>query len=113
MPIKERRSYPRIEIRENVMFGEDKPVHNGKSENLSPEGMCIISDKVLPPKSNIKININIKHYTAENKETWENITVDGEVVWVDTPPGIYSKMGIKFKQHNDRLIQIYEAKASK
>ena len=95
------------------MFGEDKPVHNGKSENLSPGGMCIISDKVLPLKSNITININIKHNTAENIETWEDITVDGEVVWVDTPPGIYSKMGIKFKQHNDRLIQIYEAKASK
>ena len=84
------------------MFGEYKPVHSRKSENLTTEGMCIISDKVLTPKSNIKITINSKHNTAENSETWEDITVDGEVVWVDTPPGIYSKMGIKFKIRNIR-----------
>ncbi len=113
MSIKERRSHPRVEIRENVMFGEDKPVYSGKSENISPGGMCIISDRALPTKSNITIIINIRHNSSGDSETWEDITVEGEVVWVDAPPGIYSKMGIKFKKQNDRLTKIYEAKALK
>ena len=94
------------------MFGEDKPVYNGKSENLSPGGMCIISEKLLPEGSKIKIIINIKYALSGNDETWKDITVEGEVTWVLTPPGLYSKMGIKFNNHNEKLIQIYEALSS-
>ncbi len=92
------------------MFGVDKPIHNGISDNLSPSGMCIISDKVLSPRSNINIIIHVKHSTTENDEIWEDFTVEGEVIWASTPPGIYSKMGIKFNKPNAELLRIYEAK---
>lgn len=90
------------------MFGEDKPDQIGKSQNLSPAGICIISDRALPTHSKIVISINVKHVFSDDNENWENITVYGKVVWVDTPPGIYSVMGVEFDQENEKLVRVYE-----
>jgi len=104
--VKERRSHPRILKGVTVKFGMDNPIHDGTSYDLSPKGMSIITDKVLPAKSNIIINIYVKHSTTENNESWEDITVEGKVIWVLTPPGIFSKMGIKFNNLNEELFRI-------
>lgn len=94
------------------MFGVNKPARSGKSENLSPGGMCIISDSYLPQGSAIVIDISVKHTITDGSETWENITVYGKVAWVDSPPGNYSKMGIEFSSTNEKLHMIYEHKKS-
>jgi len=105
--MKERRAHPRIEIIENVMFGEDKPIHNGISDNLSPGGMSIISDKALVPLSNIIIKIYVKKIAVVNTKKLEIITVEGEVIWVKLLPDAPSMMGIKFNKPNEKLIRIY------
>jgi len=110
LSIKENRLYRRTHFTEKLKFGYDKPLHIGISDNLSPGGMNIISDKALVPLSNIIINIYVKHTTTENDESWEDITVAGIVIWVLTPPGIYSKMGIRFKESYEELVRIYAAK---
>jgi len=51
MSIKQRRSYRRIYFTEKVKFGYDKPIYNGMSVDLSPDGMNVISDKALVPLS--------------------------------------------------------------
>ncbi|NIS08090.1 MAG: hypothetical protein GWO07_04860 [Candidatus Dadabacteria bacterium] len=104
--------HPRVEIREDVMFGQDKPDRSGRSENLSPGGICIISDSCLPQGSSIVIDISVKHTVTDGRETWENITVYGKVVWLDSPPGTYHKMGVEFSRRNEKLHRIYELKKS-
>jgi len=64
----------------------------------------------LVPLSNIIINIYIKKIKADNTEKLEIITVEGEVIWVSSIPDLHSVMGIKFKEPNEELIRIYEAK---
>jgi len=86
--IKERRSHPRILKGITVIFGIDGPIHNGISYDLSPKGISIITDKVLPDKSNIKIKIDT--------ENGGDVTVKGEVIWVSYIPDLPSRMGIKF-----------------
>ena len=66
----------------------DNPIHDGTSYDLSPKGMSIITDKVLPAKYNIIIKIDT--------ENGGDVTVKGEVVWVSSIPDLPSKMGIKF-----------------
>ena len=110
MPIKEERLYKRIYFTEKVKFGYDKPIHNGISTDLSPDGMCIISDKALVPESDIIIKIYVKKIKVDNTEKLEIITVKGEVIWVKHFPDAPSKMGIRFKESNDELVRIYVAK---
>jgi len=98
--IKERRSYRRIHFTEGVKFGNDKPVYNGMSTDFSPDGMSIITDKVLPDKSNILIKIDT--------ENGGDVTVKGEVIWVSSIPDLPSKMGIKFNKRSERLIRNYK-----
>ncbi len=102
MSIKERRSYPRILLGGNVKFGMDNPIHDGTSYVYSPKGMSIISDEVLPAKSNIIIKIDTKGAGI--------ITVEGEVIWASTLSETRSIMGIKFKESNEELVRIYAAK---
>jgi len=72
--------------------------------------MSIISDEVLPAKSNIIINIYVKKIKVDDTEKLEIITVEGEVVWVKHLPDAPSKMGIRFKESNEELVRIYAAK---
>jgi len=72
------------------------------SVDISPDGMNVISDKALVPLSNIIIKINTG--------IWGVVTVEGEVIWVSSIPGLPSRMGIKFNKPNERLIRIYKAK---
>jgi len=97
-----RRSYKRIYFTEKVKFGNDKPIYDGMSVDVSPDGMNIMSDTALAPKSNIIIKIDT--------DTWGIITVEGEVVWVSSVPDLRSRMGIKFSKRNERLILIYKTK---
>jgi len=71
-----------------VKFGIDDPIHNGISYDISPKGMSIITDKVLPDKSNIIIKIDT--------ENGGDVTVKGEVIWLSSIPDLPSRMGIKF-----------------
>jgi hypothetical protein len=89
----------------NVKFGMDNPIHDGTSYVYSPKGMSIISDEVLPDKSNIIIKIDT--------ENGGDVTVKGEVVWVSSIPDLPSRMGIRFKESNEELIRIYEAITSR
>ncbi len=86
--MKERRSHPRILKGVTVKFGIDDPIHNGISYDLSPKGMSIITDKVLPAKSNIIIKIDT--------ENGGDVTVKGEVIWVSSIPDLPSRMRIRF-----------------
>ena len=72
--------------------------------------MCIISDKALIPLSNIIINIYVKKIKADSTEKLEIITVEGEIIWVKHFPDAPSKMGIRFKESNEKLIRIYKTK---
>ena len=86
----------------NVKFGMDNPIHDGTSYVYSPKGMSIISDEVLPAKSNIIIKIDTK--------VGGIITVEGEVIWASTLSDTLSIMGIKFNNPNEELFRIYKAK---
>jgi len=103
--IKERRSYPRILMGGNVKFGMDNPIHDGTSYVYSPNGMSVITDEVLPAKSNIIIKIDTK--------VWGIITVEGEVIWASTLSDTLSIMGIKFNNLNEELFRIYKARTSR
>ena len=72
--------------------------------------MCIISDKALIPLSNIIINIYVKKIKADSTEKLEIITVEGEIIWVKHFPDAPSKMGIRFKGSNEKLVRIYKTK---
>jgi hypothetical protein len=72
--------------------------------------MCIISDKALIPLSNIIINIYVKKIKADSTEKLEIITVEGEIIWVKHFPDAPSKMGIRFKESNEKLVRIYKTK---
>jgi hypothetical protein len=96
--MKERRSYRRFYFTENVKFGCDKPIYNGMSVDLSPDGMSVISDRTLDLGSNIIINIDT--------EIEGVVTVEGQVIWVSSIPDLPSRMGIKFNKHNERLIRV-------
>jgi len=84
----------------NVKFGMDNPIHDGTSYVYSPNGMSIITDKVLPDKSNIIIKIDT--------ENGGDVTVKGEVIWLSSIPDLPSRMEIKFKESNERLNRIYQ-----
>ena len=107
MSIKERRSYPRILMGGNVKFGMDNPIHDGTSYVYSPNGMSVITDEVLPAKSNIIIEIDAEIGV---------VTVKGEVIRESSIPdlpsvmGIKFSMGIKFNKSNERLVRIYKGK---
>jgi len=79
------------------------------SVDISPDGMSIISDKALVPESNIIINIYVKKIKVDNTEKLEIITVKGEVVWAQDFQDAPSRMGIRFKESNEKLVRIYEA----
>ena len=87
---------------EKVKFGIDDPIHNGISYDLSPNGMSIIAEEVLPAKSDILVKIDTEIGV---------ITLEGEVIWVSSIPDLPSRMGIKFNKRSERrLIRIYNAK---
>jgi len=88
---------------EKVRFGTDEPIHNGITYNFTHKGMSIITDEVIPVKSNIIIKI-----VTENGEV---VTVEGKVIWVSSIPDLPpSMMGIKFNNPNEEFLRIYEAK---
>jgi hypothetical protein len=99
----EKRAYPRIDIREKLKFGQDSPIHDGYSRNFSPDGMSIVSEKGLPPNSNIKIKIG--------RATGDPIGIEGKVIWVSNPPGVNTLMGIKFTNFSDELLRLYKARS--
>ena len=103
MSTEDKRAYPRIDFKENLKFGEDTPIHNGSSRNLSPDGMSIASEKALPPNSKIKIKID--------RPTGNPIDVEGKVVWVSNPPGMNTLMGIKFIDSSEQLLKIYKSRS--
>jgi len=84
LSIKENRLYKRIYFTEKIKFGYDKPVYNGMSTDLSPDGMSIISDEALVSLSNIIMNIYVKKINVNYAEKLEIITVRGEVIWGET-----------------------------
>ncbi len=77
---------------EKVKFGIDEPIQNGISYDFSHDRMSIITEEVLPTKSNILIKIDT--------EIGEVVTVEGEIIWVSSIPDLPSRMGIKFKKPN-------------
>lgn len=40
-----------------------------------------------------------------------NIRVEGKVIWVSSPPGVNSIMGVRFTTASDELINLYNKKA--
>ena len=76
----------------------NEPEYDGVSQDLSPNGMSISSRKVLPMNSNITVQFN---------GNIGNIRVDGKIIWVSSPPGVDSIMGIRFTSTNDALLNIY------
>ena len=103
MSTKDKRAYPRIDIKEKLKFGEDTPIHDGYSRNLSPEGISIVSEKGLPPNSNIKIKIE--------RGAGEPINVEGKVIWVSTPPGMNTLMGVKIADPSEQLLRLYKSRS--
>jgi len=103
MPTKEKRAYPRIDIREKLKFGQDTPIHDGYSRNLSPDGMSIAAEKALPTNSNIKIMID--------RATGDPIGIEGKVIWVSNPPGMHTLMGVKFTNSSEELLKIYKSRS--
>ena len=76
----------------------NEPEYDGVSQDLSPNGMSISSSKVLPMNSKITVQFN---------GNIGNIRVDGKIIWVSSPPGVDSIMGIRFTSTNDALLNIY------
>lgn len=107
---KEKRLYNRVDINEKVKYGYDKPVHYGISRDITPDGMSIMTDKVLVPRSNILVNIYVVMKDNNKDEEIKVIEVSGEVIWVkDLSEGLCTA-GIKFKQTNEELVRFYAAK---
>ncbi len=100
--ITEKRATQRISLKENVRFGVNSPEHDGMSQDLSPKGMSISSQKTLPVNSSIIIRFNSSN---------GDITAEGKVIWVSSPPGINSIMGIRFTGTNDELVNLYNKRA--
>jgi len=95
----DRREHQRIHLGYKVEFGLNDTVYKGVSYDLSPQGISIISEDTLPVGS--KINISIHSDIAGS------ITVEGEVVWVNSLRNLPSKMGIKLTKSYPKLIEIY------
>jgi len=108
----ERRAHPRVLLDQKVYFSTDRPINEGFTYNLSPNGLSLISDVVLPVNSNIKIDIHLKKYDHENTETEEIVTVEGKVVWVTKYPEQPAKMGIEFDSPNPELLRLYMKNAT-
>jgi len=103
MSKKDKRVYPRIDIKEKLKFGEDTPIHDGYSRNLSPDGMSISAEKGLPTNSNITIKIN--------RATGDPIDVEGKVIWVSNPPGMHTLMGVKFTNSSEEVLRLYKSRS--
>ncbi|NIP38602.1 MAG: PilZ domain-containing protein [Candidatus Dadabacteria bacterium] len=99
MATKEKRAYQRIDIKEKLKFGEDSPIHDGYSRNLSPDGMSIVSEYGLPANSSIKVRIL--------RSSGDSIDLEGKVIWSSNPPGVNKLIGIKFTSSNEELISVY------
>lgn len=98
----DRRENQRIKSGDKVEFGENELIFRGISYDFSPKGISIISEDTLPVGS--KINIKIHSDIAGA------ISVEGEVVWVDSIRNLPSKMGIKLTKSYPKLIEIYRTK---
>lgn len=98
----DRREHKRIALGDNVEFGVKDFIFNGKSYDLSPNGISIISEDALAVGSKIIIKIH--------SDIAGTITVDGEVIWVNTLRNLPSKMGIKITKTYPKLIEIYRTK---
>jgi len=103
MSTKEKRTYSRIDIKEKLKFGEDTPIHDGYSRNLSPDGMSRTAEKGLPPNSNITIKID--------RATGDPIGVEGKIIWVSNPPGMHTLMGVKFTNSSEELLKLYKSRS--
>lgn len=99
----DRREHQRIHQGYKVEFGASELVYKGVSYDLSPKGISIISEESLPVGS--KINIKIHSDIAGI------ITVEGEVVWINSIRNLPSKMGIKLTKSYPKLIEIYRTKS--
>ena len=97
-----RREHKRILLGDKVEFGVNDYIFNGKSYDLSPNGISIISENALPVGSKIMIKIH--------SDIAGTITVDGEVVWVNSLRNLPSKMGIKITKSYPKLIEVYRTK---
>lgn len=104
LAVKERRSYHRILMGEDVQFGADSLTHSGTSYVFSPNGMSILADEVLPARSKIVIELHIKGADV--------VTVRGEVIWNSVLSNRLSIMGVNFDHTSEKLLQIYQSKTS-
>lgn len=103
MSTKDKRAYPRIDIKEKLKFGLNEPNNDGYSRNLSPDGMSIVSEKSLPANSKIIIKILIS--------SGDPIELEGIIIWVSNPPGANTLMGVKFTSSNDKLFKMYQSRS--
>ena len=99
MAEKDRREHHRVRLGDKVDFGTNDYLYRGVSYDLSQNGISIISEDVLPVGTIINIQIH--------SDIAGTITVEGEVVWVDTLRNLPSKMGIKLTKSYPKVIEIY------
>ncbi len=85
-------------------------MHYGISRDITPDGMSIMTDKVLVPRSNIVVNIYVVAQNNQKEEEIKVIEVCGEVIWAkDLSEGLCTA-GIKFNKTNEQLVRFYAAK---
>ena len=96
---KDRREHHRVHLGEKVEFGVKEYQYKGITYDLSPNGISIISEVSFP----VGTRLNIKIYS----EIAGSISVEGEVVWVNTLRNLPSRMGIKLTKSYPKLIDIY------
>ena len=89
------------DYKEKVKYGEDSPIYDGYSSNLSPGGISIATENGHPqPNSNIKIRIERAGGASIDVE-------EGKVLWVSNPPGVHTLMGIKFTGEDEEILKLY------
>ena len=89
-------------MRESLRFGVKDPEFDGTSQDFSPKGISISSSKALPMNSDITIQFN---------GNMGNIRVNGKVIWVSSPPGVNSIMGVRFTSAGNEIINLYNKRA--
>jgi len=106
--VQERREKKRVSIRNNVRYGtSDPPQHISFITNLSPSGLCIRTNKIFPPGTNLFL-------VLEGDEG--PLNAEGVVVWSRKAPPhlvryVQSGMGIRFTRLDQGLLNLIEKRA--
>jgi len=106
-----KRSSQRKLLRTKVKFGREEPSTFGHTFNVSPKGIGITTNRLLPVNAKINCNIYLnKSSTKDDTSKQDVISTQGRVVWVKQGfPGQPSKMGIKIVNPNIDLTDIYKS----